>query len=684
MNDFRSELLNLVATRADVDSDYMSSAFTNEVGERLSDSGEIENLVSLNFRGVGGLGSKKLGLDGYDMSDSDDSIALAISLFDGELEPASLTKPDIDAHFSMLKGYLHDAVHGTFVKEREASDPAVHLAEDIRMRARNVTKYRLFLLTDRSNSSRARHLPSDTLNDVPIDFHVWDIERLEQLALSSSGRTELDLDLRKWSPHGLPALRVPGDEEFETYLAVVPGPMLADLYAEHGSRLLESNVRSFLSARGKVNKGIRTTVQAKPEKFLAFNNGITATATAVELTATGAISRVKDLQIVNGGQTTASLFYIRRDSSPKPDLAKIHVQMKLVVVQPDEAEILVPSISRFANSQNAVSEADFFSNSPFHVRMENLSRQTLAPSRPGSHFQTYWFYERTRGQYLNEKNKGTPAAAKKFEASHPRNQVITKTDAARYLVAWDQKPHIVSQGAQKNFVAFAQSVASKWESSDAQFNAEYFKELAAKAIFYNTVRSHVSKAEWYDKGYLANIVTYAMAKVAHEIQNSKAGVMNFRAIWQRQSVPEPVLDYALEVAETCFLTLTAPSRPIQNVTEWAKREQCWEAVKAQRLPLPADVRQWLLTRDVVAEAKKDAVAVQRIDSGIEAQTAVFEIPTVEWLSMEDFLATNRLLTPDERSVMGLMTGRKSGVPSEKQAAWLLRIKAKAESHGFQP
>lgn len=682
MSDFRTELLNLVATRADVDGDFMSAAFTNEVSERFSEAGEVENLVSLHFRGVGGNGRKSLGVDAFDVADGDDSIALAITLFDGGAGPSTLTQTEVQRQFGMLKGYLYDAVHGTFMQGREPSEPAVHLAQDIRMRGRNVTRYRLFLLTDSSLSSRARHIPSEDLGGVPLDFHVWDVDRLEQLALSTSGRTELDLDLRKWTSEGLPALRVVGDEEFDTYLAVVPGPMLADLYAEHGSRLLESNVRSFLSARGKVNKGIKTTVLSKPEKFLAFNNGITATATSVELGENGAIKKIRDLQIVNGGQTTASLFYIRRDSSPKPDLSKIHVQMKLVVVQPSEAEVLVPDISRYANSQNAVSEADFFSNSPFHVRLENLSRKTLAPSRPGSHFQTYWFYERTRGQYLNEKSKHTPAAAKKFEASFPRSQVISKTDAARYLVAWDQKPHIVSQGAQKNFVAFANSVASKWESSDAQFNASYYKELVAKAIFYSAVRAKVAKAEWYDKGYLANIATYAMAKVAYDIQRQTSGLMNFRAIWDRQSVPDHVLDHAVRVAEVCFRTLTAPGRPIQNVTEWAKREQCWEAVRAQKVEVPLSVREWLLPADVVSEARKDAVAVQKIDNGIEAQTAVFEIPTTEWASLEEFLSTNRLLSPSEQSVLGLMTGRRPGVPSEKQASWLLRIRDKATSHGF--
>lgn len=682
MSDFRQDLLNSVRMRADVDSDFTLTAFVNEASERLADAEEVENLVPTHFDGVGA-NRKRLRVDGYDLGDSDDSVALAVALFSDEDEPSNVTATEVAKALGALEAFLHDAVNGTFEVDREPSDPAVQLAVDLRHRGRSVTRFRLYLLSDSPLSASVKHLPSSDLNGVPVDYHVWDIKRFEQLQTSSQGREELQISLLEWLPDGLQALRVEGDSGFETYLAAVPGSVLADLYGRHGSRLLESNVRAFLQGRGKVNKGIRTTILSEPDMFLAYNNGVTATATGVERDAFGHITSVTDLQIVNGGQTTASLFYVRRDSSPKPDLANVHVQMKLVVVDEDRAKELVPSISRFANSQNKVSEADFFSNSPFHVRMENLSRRLLAPAQPGVHFQTRWFYERTRGQYQNEKSKLTQAERKKFEAANPRKQVITKTDAAKYEVSWGQQPHKVSAGAQKNFVAFAESVATKWATSDAEFNEAYFKGLVAKAILFQAVRARVSKSDWYQSGYLANIVTYAIAKVAHEIgRQAPTQRMDFDSIWRRQSVPEPVLATFVDAGYLAFQALTAERRPVQNVTEWAKRQGCWDVVKAMPLALPRDFMDALVSATEVREAAVAAKKTQKIDNSIHVQTAVFEVPTGVWEDVRQFSIDARLVSPTDVSILDLVTGRKSGFPSERQSARLLAVLERAKDHGF--
>lgn len=682
MVDFRQDLLNSVRMRADVDSDFTLTAFVSEVSERLADAEVIENLIPVHFDGVGG-NRKRLRVDGYDLGDSDDSIALAVALFSDKDEISNVTATEVAKALGALEGFLHDAVNGTFEVDREPSDPAVQLAVDLRHRGQSVTRYRLYLLSDSPLSASVKHLPSSEINGVPIDYHVWDINRFEQLQTSSQGREELKISLAEWLPEGLPALRIEGGSGFETYLAAVPGSILADLYARHGSRLLESNVRAFLQGRGKVNKGIKTTILSEPDMFLAYNNGVTATATGVQRDAAGHIVAITDLQIVNGGQTTASLFYVRRDSSPKPDVSNVHVQMKLVVVDEERAKELVPSISRYANSQNKVSEADFFSNSPFHVRLETLSRRLLAPARPGVHFQTRWFYERTRGQYQSEKSKLTPSEQKKFDASNPRNQVITKTDAAKYEVSWGQQPHMVSAGAQKNFVAFAESVASKWESSDAEFNEAYFKGLVAKAIVFHAVRARVAKADWYQSGYLANIVTYAMAKVAHEISRQAPNArMNFDQIWRNQSVSEPVLATFVEAGQLAFRALTAERRPVQNVTEWAKRKACWDVVRAMPLPLSSEFIDTLVSATEVRDEARSARQTQKIDNSIQVQAAVFEIPPTTWEEVRSFGIESRIVSPTDVGILDLITGRKSGFPSERQSARLLAVLQKAKEHGF--
>ncbi|MCP9000348.1 AIPR family protein [Pseudarthrobacter sp. RMG13] len=511
LEDFHAELQNTVNARAAVDNDYTSMAFMAEVSERFAEAGEVENFTVLQFEGSGQR-NRKLSVNAYDLDDADESVSLAVLLHSSSDSIDVVSATEAKKRLTALENFLTEAVSGQFTIGREESSAAYQLAEDLHRRGRAVARYRLYLITNGRLSDRMKGVPSSELNGVPIDFHLWDLQRLHQVQESQQGREALEINLTKWVPEGLAILEICGDSsDFATYMAAVPGALVADLYAQFGSRLLEGNVRSFLSGRGKVNKGIKTTILSEPEMFMAYNNGITATATGLVRSSDGLrATSLTDLQIVNGGQTTASLFYVARENGNSSVLSDVFVPMKLVVVDPEKAVELVPKISRFANSQNRVSEADFFSNSPFHIRIEELSRRQLVPARPGVSYQTKWYYERTRGQYLNERNKLATIDANKFVATHPRSQVFTKTDAARYVVSWDQRPHVVSAGAQKNFVAFAESVAKIWETSNDEINGQYFRDLVAKAIMYEEIRSSVAKADWYDKGYLANIVTYTM------------------------------------------------------------------------------------------------------------------------------------------------------------------------------
>jgi hypothetical protein len=159
---------------------------------------------------------------------------------------------------------------------------------------------------------------------------------------------------------------------YDCYLAIIPGEVLAKLYKEYSNELLESNVRAFLGQAGTFNKGIRDTIRTKPQMFLPYNNGITATAERVETQIIDnqlVITKLNDFQIVNGGQTTASLFHTQRKFKDA-DLSKIYVQMKLTVIKDKEQKnIEVPNISRFANSQNKVTELDLSSNNPYLINL---------------------------------------------------------------------------------------------------------------------------------------------------------------------------------------------------------------------------------------------------------------------------------------------------------------------------
>lgn len=327
---------------------------------------------------------------------------------------------------------------------------------------------------------------------------------------------------------------------------------------------------------GTCVKGYLLLICLRAEYFVAYNNGLTATASSVITDNFGCISRLDDLQIVNGGQTTASLFYTRKKD--KTDLSKVFVPMKLVVVGNEAKEDLIPDISRYTNSQNKVAEADFSSNSDYQVKLQQLSQQIFTPMINGAE-RTHWYYERTRGQYDNEKNRFASATERKrFEKLNPRKQRIKMVDAPKYLVCWDQKPYVASLGAQKCFAIFAKE-QSKNEHIDEELDQEYFEQLVCKRIIFDTLYKRIKQADWYRGAYQANITEYAIAKYSYDL--SKAGKKcDFTSIWHNQSINESMTASLLRAGKQASSILNEEERPTQNVSEWAKKRGLLESAQA--------------------------------------------------------------------------------------------------------
>jgi hypothetical protein len=305
-------------------------------------------------------------------------------------------------------------------------------------------------------------------------------------------------------------------------MGVVPGVVLADIYDEFGARLLEGNVRSFLSTKGAVNKKIRETILRFPEQFFAFNNGVSVTASNVKFDDAGNLIYAEEFQIINGGQTTASISNAR--FCDRADLSKINVLMKLTVTKEgmyeDDKQVLLRTISRSSNQQNKVSDADFFSTHPFHVEIEKIAEMTPAPAVSATQLRTYWFYERARGQYTQRQMKLSRTQKEAFKKEYPPKQKITKTDLAKYRYSWDEKPYLVSKGAQSNFQAFAKEITDIWEKGEnerSKYNIQYFRDTVSLAIMYKTVENIVSNQDWYTGSFRANIVTYSIAMFHHLI-----------------------------------------------------------------------------------------------------------------------------------------------------------------------
>ena len=422
---------------------------------------------------------------------------------------------------------------------------------------------------------------------------------------------------------------------------------LARIYDEYGAKLLEKNVRVFLQSKGKVNKGIRATIETAPSKFFAYNNGITATAEAVETCTTKhgiALTNIDDFQIVNGGQTSASIYDAFRRGI---DLSQIRIQMKLTVVSEETASRLVPEISKFANSQNRVSEADFFSNHAFHISFEKYSRSILAPPKESTTLQTYWFYERARGQYANSKSLYVSRSERtKFQAVNPSDQRVTKTDLAKVMNTFKGLPHIVSKGAQSSFKTFADFVNTIWQKDDGKFVTDVLQQCIARMILFRHLEKSVSKSKWYQiqPGYRANIVCYTLAKFSETLKkNSKA--LDYLKIWNAQSVPQDLSEELVKLAEIArnHIVNPPPSSP-SNITEYAKTEQCWILFSKLEYTLSQRIYPYLLTKSDSQKLDKQSQDRKKFADFVEEQEFLIGLGGSFWSSVLEYSSQNNLVT----------------------------------------
>ena len=339
-------------------------------------------------------------------------------------------------------------------------------------------------------------------------------------------------------------------------------------------------------------------------------------------------------------------------------------------------------ISEYANTQNKVSAADFFSNHPFHLRIEEISRRLWAPSSEGSLKETHWYYERVRGQYANAQTNLTPTQKKEFQLVNPRNQMFVKTDLAKFEGSWAKSPHIVCLGAQKNFVKFAESIAKNWASSEKEFNDLYFKRIIAKAILFRTVDKFVLKQPWYG-GLKAQIVTYTIAKFSQMVEDTRM-FLNLEKIWTNQSISAELEQLLVSIAEKVNNEIQSPPAGITNLSEWCKKEFCWKNIQAIPMELPHNaILEDLISTTERIQKDRDAKDVQSIDNGIQAQKYVFEKGAPFWSELVKWSSTSRVFSPKENGLLNIAQQIPLKIPSEKQALLLLDIEQKANREGFK-
>ena len=599
--EFRKDFLEGIKADAVATGAGSCASFVIAFADYLQEAEYLMDFIPSYFEGTGRR-NRKLRVDGYAYDEFDSTMNLIIADYDSSEAERTFTKPLAGQLQDRLIHFIDDALNASLHHTMEMSRSCSDLVDLLRENRKEIRKYRLLIFTTASISMNITKLELGELDGVPSECQIWDIERLFKVCGSDAGRQIIEIDFKEYSEHGIPCLEASdaATESFQSYLCIIPGTLLADIYDEHGSLLLEGNVRSFLSTKVAVNKKIRTTILQQPERFFAYNNGISATAVDVQIESMSQgqfLISASDFQIINGGQTTASLSNAR--FKDKASLDSIFVQMKLTVIErvlDNEAMELVQNISRSSNSQNKVSDADFFSTHPFHVQMERCSQRLYASATGGLQYNTRWFYERARGQYLQKQMRLTTSEKKKFLLQNPKNQLITKTDLAKVRNTWSGLPHTVSKGAQTNFNDFAEKISAEWEKSNGlDFGDKYFQESVALCLIFRTTEAMIPKQPWYQHGYRANIVTYAIALLRKLVQKQfPKSDLDLTNIWTRQTVSHVVQNVLAELSELVYNKITDRSRGVENVTQWCKREGCWTSVQDIKYVLPPEIKDFLV------------------------------------------------------------------------------------------
>lgn len=614
------ELREDIMLEAEARGIFQQEAFFELYADAASENGDTIDLEYAHSRREGG--GRPYRIDGHAFDADRGTLYLAICDYRDGPEIESLQNDRLSSALKQATNFFENACSSAFINTIEETSPAFMAAYPIYLARDTIRRLRVILFSNARLATKRPPQVTEEVAGLPVVYSVLDATRYFDIQKSFKSPEPIEVDIASVAGGALPCLKASTDAtEYQSYLLAIPGSVLAEIYGLYGARLLEQNVRTYLQARTKVNKGILETIKKTPEMFFAYNNGLTATASGVDLAPLDdgqlGIAAIHNLQIVNGGQTTASILYAK--DVGKAALDRVHVQMKLSVVPSELIEEVVPKISRFANTQNRISEADFFSSHPFHLQMERYSRILAAPPQDGAMTGHKWFYERARGQYRDGMAYSTPAEKKKYQLQFPKDKLIEKTDLAKYVLTFERKPHIVSRAAQKAFMAFADETAKAWKTSPIQFNETWYRNACAMALVFRWTDRSIAGSEWYkvDRGYKSQTVAYTLAWLSQRVIDNGHATLNWAQIWNTQAVPAELQHFIVELAPQIAAAIRRTPSSIRNVGEYCKFEICWQTLKAEEFAVPALPDFLMLDVDEAKEERKDARTTAKMDAELD-------------------------------------------------------------------
>ena len=698
LEEYREEFLSQLRNNAQINGNLNQEQFIEEALDLL-----VKNEVLIDpvmFRCNLKSRNRNLGFHAYAYGEADSTIQLLITDFVDSQDAGALTNEDIRVLYNKMQYFIQDAAEGLISRAAsDESDQIIDIANEFRskigknMETTEITAFRFYIVTNKTLSTRVKNLEQELLLGRPAILQVWTLERFYDNFRSSQSERIL-IDCKEWGIDGIQCLKahISQSNQFESYMGIVPGLMLAKLFKKFQSQLLEGNIRCFLSAKGKVNKAIRSTIISKePERFFTYNNGIAVVANSVTLSPDGHyITSFDGFQIVNGGQTTVSLCnaYIKGEA-PEGNLEKIYVPMKLTVLnfnldeiedpellqqRKDEYNDLVQKIARSSNWQNPTKEADFFSNDPFHRDMERLSLlvENQTPPKPGEVNGTFWFYERSAHRHEQSTFNMTKSKRDQWLKLHPKNQVITKEKLGVYFNTVELLPYSVCKGPVNNWELFSSKIVELKKSNPAAINSYFFRKMVAVKIIYDKIDKIINNADWYPTGgYKAMYVPYTIAKIIATLPKGKE--IDWKRIWKTQDIYPSLARQAELVSRQTFDFLQKVSNH-GNERTYAIKEETWK--KYIEIPLT-------LTDDFI----KDAVdsSFEKEEAKTQERQTRFNMATDMWAKFmtlgadylnriyKDMDRLNLLSGADRESVRICAISVSRGNLSDRQVKRLVQI-----------
>lgn len=548
-------------------------SYSRSMIDILEDYNEVES-VTVGHYSMQSSGKELWKINAFSVNEEDEDYQLDLFIvkYTEENESDTIHTQEVNILKNKIKRFLKWSLEGRADNIQEHSI-IYQLCKDIHDKKQKISKVDLYVLTNLKFPKIERLVGHDELNKIDLNFHFWDIKRFEKLLSSNSERSTIDINFEEYTGETLDAISINKSDKYGCILTVFPGSMLSDLYRDYDTRLLESNVRVFLQQTGKVNIGIRDTIRNKPEMFLPYNNGISATCANAEFT-DGKLKSVTDLQIVNGGQTTASLYYTRKKYNS--DLDNVDVQVKITLI-PDKRikEEEVPKISEYANTQNKVSQLDLNSNHPFLVKIEEYSRKVHFRDVDNTNLEKFWFFERVSGAYREALNKeGSTAKKARFKVVYPGGFRYKKVDVARWINLFEGLPHEVSKGGQKSFMLLIYNHAREHIMS---VDKNYYLSLIGKGVIF----------KWFDTSYGrhntdpvgdTNVKSYVVNYTISQLNMYIGKKLDFLKIAVQQSINPKLYEGTRTLLKHTYDYLVRESRG-GLISELAKKKATWDDFK---------------------------------------------------------------------------------------------------------